>query len=171
MDVSDYYFSTSVYIPLNRGYIREKNSYEITDVTPLSIAPQTLIYLRVTLLQSFVDTCYSNDPNSDFYIANFFSNDSALYISYIGNTDSIDYDRGYEAGYQKGVTDGREEIRPIAYQDGYQAGYQDGEQYGYKTGYSDGVKEKFVSNIHVWLVPTIIIVFAFVTYMIKKLKK
>ena len=24
MDVGDYYFSTSVYIPLNRGYIREK---------------------------------------------------------------------------------------------------------------------------------------------------
>ncbi len=71
MDVGDYYFSTSVYIRLNRGYIREKNSYEITDVTPLSIAPQTLIYLRVTLLQSFVDTYYSNDPNSDFYIANF----------------------------------------------------------------------------------------------------
>ena len=153
MDVGDYYFSTSIYIPLNRGYIKEKNSYEITK------ANSPLIFLRVTLLKSFVDTYYSNDPNSDSYIANFFSNDSALYISYIGDTDSIDYDRGYQAGYQDGEQAGYQEGYDDGKQDGYKTGYQDGEQDGYKTGYNDGVKEKFSSKIYIWLVTSIIIVF------------
>lgn len=160
MDIGDYYFITTSDILLHKGINIYANSYEIWYEYSEPIEPYTVIYLRVTLLRSFVEKNYSKDPKSSNYIANFFRDASALYISYIGGDD---YDRGYKDGYDDGKQDG--------YKEGYKVGYEEGEENGLKQGYQNGYNkalyEKFMSNIHVWIVPAIIIVLVigiFVSY-------
>ena len=65
----------------------------------------------------------------------------------------IGHDEGYIEGYERGYDVGINETQPNVYQRGYNDGYSD--------GYNDGVNEppmSFVNNLHVWIVPAIIIV-------------
>ncbi|MEM1974307.1 MAG: hypothetical protein QXN68_05920 [Thermoplasmata archaeon] len=63
--------------------------------------------------------------------------------------DSEGYNRGYNAGYSEG------------YNVGYRNGMLITEQEAYQRGYEDGINSavaKPLSNLHIWLVPAIIIV-------------
>lgn len=160
MDIGDYYFITTSDILFRKGFNIYTNSYEIWYGYSEPIEPYTVIYLRVTLLRNFVEKNYSNDQFASNYIAKFFRDASALYISYIGGED---YDRGYQDGYFNGKQDG--------YKEGYEVGHEEGKENGLKQGYQNGynkaLSEKFMSNIYVWIVPAIIIVFVigiFVSY-------
>ena len=65
----------------------------------------------------------------------------------------IGHDEGYIEGYERGYDVGINESHPNVYQRGYNDGYSD--------GYNDGVNVppmSFVNNLHVWIVPAIIIV-------------
>lgn len=85
------------------------------------------------------------------------------------------YINGEQAGYARGLDDGFDNGYNYGYDEGYELGYDAGLEvsydYGYNNGYqdgfNDGFNEPFISNIHIWLVPAIIIVFVigiFVTY-------
>lgn len=173
IDINEYFLITYFYTPMFRGLYRNFNSYEVTEVNSPPQLPYTIIELTVTLLKDFVDENYTNDPNDSNYIDNFFNNDSAFYVSYIGNTSSIDYSTGYENGFNDGFNDGRVIGDSEGYNRGYNAGYSEGynvgyrngmlitEQEAYQRGYEDGINSavaKPLSNLHIWLVPAIIIV-------------
>ena len=91
--------------------------------------------------------------------------------------DENGYNRGYNDGYDDGFDYGRDLGRREGYNDGYDDGYEqgiiigkqfsyedgfiDGQEFGYNLGYDDAMKlatTKFQTNLHVWLIPAIIIV-------------
>lgn len=82
---------------------------------------------------------------------------------------NVGYDEGYNEGHQEGQSEGYNIGYNFGYNNGYNRGYNDGvratEPQAYQRGYDDGYNEasnqapiKFMSNLHVWLVPAIIIV-------------
>src|SRR5690606_21641205 len=82
---------------------------------------------------------------------------------------NVGYDEGYNEGHQDGQSEGYNIGYNFGYNNGYNRGYNDGvrvtEPQAYQRGYDDGYNEatnqapiKFMSNLHVWLVPAIIIV-------------
>lgn len=82
---------------------------------------------------------------------------------------NVGYDEGYNEGHQVGQSEGYNTGYNFGYNNGYNRGYQDGvrvtEPQAYQRGYDDGYNEasnqapiKFMSNLHVWLVPAIILV-------------
>lgn len=85
------------------------------------------------------------------------------------NGYNVGYDEGYNEGHQDGRSEGYNIGYDFGYNEGYNVGYGDGvratEPQAYQRGYNDGYEEatntavsKFTSNLHVWLVPAIIIV-------------
>ena len=65
------------------------------------------------------------------------------------NGEEAGYERGFEEGYEQGFDDGK----TLEYEDGYNDGYN--------IGYDDGLNastSKFTSNLHVWIVPAMIVV-------------
>src|SRR5690606_17881378 len=82
---------------------------------------------------------------------------------------NVGYDEGYNEGHQDGQSEGYNIGYNFGYNNGYNRGYNDGvratEPEAYQRGYDDGYEDasstainKFTSNLHVWLVPAIIIV-------------
>ncbi len=97
------------------------------------------------------------------------------------------YITGYSHGYLQGDFDGYSDAGDITYEEGKNAGYNDGFKVGYlegveaadrepayQMGYDDGYNDrrndrrfKFVSNIYIWIIPAIILVFSlsiFISY-------
>ena len=169
IDISNYYLVTNYYLQLERGINRNFNTYEITDVSSPPQLSYTIIELTVTLAKYFVNENYSNVPGDDNYIYNFFRDDSALYVSYVGSSSSIDYYNGYDDGFEVGRESGYSDGYNTGYNAGYNIGYNAGinvSQYeAYQRGYNDGYEyasneapKKFMSNLHVWIVPAVIVV-------------
>lgn len=185
------YYLIAEDVSFKKGIDRRTNSYEITWVRGYPDLGYTSMELHVTLLKSVVSE-YA-EPDFPLDPTPLFRYYSALYITYISDTGSIDYDvgysDGYEAGYDKGLDDGFNNGYDVGYNTGYNYGYDTGhndgytegfergydvgiresqpEVYqrgyddGYEDGYNDGVKEppmSFVNNLHVWIVPAIIVV-------------
>ncbi len=96
---------------------------------------------------------------------------------------NIGYNTGYNHGYLQGDFDGYSDAGgltyDIGYNDGYEVGFKDGYpqgvaavdkeavyQEGYYAGYNDR-RFKFTSDIHIWIIPAIILVFSlsiFISY-------
>ena len=185
------YYLIAENVSFKKGIDRRTNSYEITWVGGYPDHGYTSIELHVTLLKSVVyeyeEENFPLDPTPLFRYY------SALYVTYISDTGSIDYDtgysHGYDAGYDKGLDDGYINGYDVGYNTGYNYGYDLGKdegyiegfergydvginetqpnvyQRGYNDGYSDGYNDgkneppmSFVNNLHVWIVPAIIIV-------------
>ena len=161
----DYYLIISHYIPLRKGIHRNTNSYVLEEIILYPEYEITNFVIRVTLLKSFIHEYgfYELDPTA------FFRDYSAFYVLYFGDPSSLDYEAGYSRGYTDGYNRGNAEGYSEGYYNGYTEGakvteplaYQRGYDNGYKDGYNDGVQEpplKFLSNLHVWIVPAIIVV-------------
>lgn len=186
-DTIEYYFVT-IYSnqPFYKGYYINNNSYFIEEfyVESDQFGIYTLITLRVTVDIALIEDEYGT---SNLYqdVIPFFRDDSALYIKYRISPEPSEYYRGYNDGYEIGYNDGYNEGIQIGeqagYDEGYSTGYNNGYNNGYNEGYGDGVRvtepeayqrgyddgyeeatntavSKFTSNLHVWLVPAIIIV-------------
>ena len=140
---SDYYFVTKYHIPISKGIDRNTNSYEFYQVTRFPGLGYGTIELRITLVKDFI-TDENGSLNYDF-LNQLLINDTALYVRYIADSGSADYNIGYSDGYQDGLNEG----------------YNNGYSNGYRKGFDDGQKEapySFINNLHVWIVPAIIIV-------------
>ncbi len=123
---------------------------------------------------------YYHSQNNMIYIYNI---DDELIESFTGPyiydlvvmipiNDEESYNQGYNYGYNMGHQDGYS----LGYDDGYDAGYDMGEADGYDRGYDEGVRvtepqayqagynkgaqEAFIANMHIWIVPAIILVIA-----------
>lgn len=79
------------------------------------------------------------------------------------------YDEGYndgiligeQTGYENGFNDGYEFGYDLGYDEGVQATQQEAYQRGYDDGYEEATNtaiSRFTSNLHVWIVPAIIVV-------------
>lgn len=143
LGASDYFFVTKYHIPISKGIDRKTNSYEFYQVTRYEGLGYGTIELRITLSKDFI-TDENGSLNYDL-LNQFLINDSALYVKYIVDSGSVDYDVGFNDGYQAGLSQG----------------YQNGYSNGYRKGFDDGLKEpplSFLNNLHVWIVPAIIVV-------------
>lgn len=183
LDEIDYYFVTRIDARFYKGYLNAFSSYEVIDIYTWSdITRGTLITLRVTVEKDVIER-YGNPYNYQDVLP-FFRDDTALYINYYipdPNAYNMGYNNGYEAGYNIGYDDGLQVGEQVGYDSGYSDGYSNGFNNGYNEGYGDGVRaaepqayqrgyddgyedasntavNKFTSNLHVWLVPAIIIV-------------
>src|SRR5690606_4791075 len=94
----DYYFVTRYHIPISKGIDRNTNSYEFYQVTRFPGLGYGTIELRITLTKNFI-TDENGSLNYDL-LNQFLINDSALYVKYIVDSGSVDYDIGYNDGYQ-----------------------------------------------------------------------
>lgn len=161
----DYFLIISHYIPLRKGIHRNTNSYILEEIEVSEEYEFTNFVLRVTLNKSFIhdNDFYELDP------APFFRDYSALYVLYFGDPSSLDYEAGYSRGYTDGYNRGNAEGYSEGYYNGYTEGakateplaYKRGYDVGYNAGYEDASNEapkKFMNNLHVWIVPAIIIV-------------
>lgn len=70
------------------------------------------------------------------------------YLDGFGDGVSVGQGQGYSSGFAIGESQG------------YESGYSDGlaNNSGYEVGYQDGSNDSFQANIHVWIVPAIILV-------------
>lgn len=146
----EYFFISDHNITLRKGINRNTNSYVFERVTRFETLGYGVIELRVTLTKTFVNNNYGSTDN----IYRFFRDDSALYINYLADIDSVEYNLGYLDGFTDGSNEG--------YSQGYSAGYLDGlrtaPDEAYNKGYRDGANESFLASIGNWLVPAIIVV-------------
>lgn len=158
LGVSDYYLITKHHIPLIKGIHRYTNTYEFYGVSRFST--YGTVELRITLTKDFI-TDENGSLNYDF-LYQFLIDDTALYIKYFSDSGSVDYDIGYSNGYNNGITDGYNSGYNAGYNSGYNAGYNAGleeaDPTAYQRGYNDGARSSFQANLHVWIVPAIIIV-------------
>lgn len=161
----DYFLLISHYIPLRKGINRDTNSYVLEEIQVYPEYDYTSFVLRVTLLKTFI---HENDF-SEINPIPFFRDYSAFYVLYFGDPSSLDYEagysrgytdgynrgnaEGYEEGYYNGYTEGAKATEPLA----YQRGYDDGYNIGYKDASNEAPK-KFINNLHIWIVPAIIVV-------------
>lgn len=104
-------------------------------------------------------------------IDNYYNNTSwSMYVEGLTQNQTA-YDNGYDDGYN----DAKEQYAYYdngTYHDGnyaYDKGYQDGldsdSQSAYNKGYIDGGNNAFQANLHVWIVPAIIIVIGLGGYL------
>ena len=181
----DYYFVSKLNNPFRKGYDNRFNTYELVDIyTWVDYDTRgTLVTLRVTVDIRDIDDNYGSPYNYQNVVP-FFRDDSALYVNYY-IPDPNAYNRGFndgrEIGYNEGYEDGFYFGEQTGYNNGYNTGYNSGYNIGYNDGYDDGVRVtepeayqrgyddgyntasnnalfKFTSNLHMWLVPAIIIV-------------
>lgn len=161
---TDYFLINYINVVFQKGLNRDTNSYEL--VSKLVEQSRTRITLHVTVLKSLISDNYPTG------VLPLFAQDSHLYVKFSdpsaeeytrGYNDG--YNNGYNQGYNQGYNVGRSEGLEDGYNNGYEEGYTDGvrvtEPEAYQRGYDDGLKattSKFTSNLHVWLVPAIIIV-------------
>lgn len=165
-----YFLINNINVVFRKGTNRNTNTYEFIEKTTL-ISGDTELIFRVTVLKSLVNAEYPDD------ISLLFSRDSSMYLEYLDITDS-EYDRGYSEGYDRGYNIGFERGEQlgydrgygIGYDEGYDEGYEKGDEVGYdrgvrvtepearRQGYIKGAEEAFIANLHVWLVPAMIIV-------------
>lgn len=171
---NDYFIVNDIGLGFKKGLDRRTNTYEIVEVFPNPAYNTTIFRLHITVLKSFLRDNYP----SDLYYWYLFRYDTALYI-YISDLDAVEnyyrgynegYNRGHNDGYNNGFNDGRvfgeKQGYGLGYSDGYYEGYNDGytdgiitaEPEAYQRGYNDGAKSSFIGNLHVWIVPAIIIV-------------
>ena len=137
--------------------------YDYYDVLPF-FSDDTALYIKF----------YSTDP-FDAYHRGYTDGYEIGYSDGYDDGLQVGEDAGYQAGYNEGYTDGLEASDAYerghrhGYTEGYMAGWFDGldqadpmaYERGYNYGYDDGLKaatSKFQSNLHVWIVPAIIIV-------------
>lgn len=164
-DINDYYMLTDYYIPLRKGLNRNSNSYALENVIRNTGLGYGIVEVRVTLNKTFVDDEFGHMYNT----TPFFSDGSALYIEYISDSDSVDYDLGYSDGFRDGENTGYNRGYDHGYTEGYMDGWFDGldqadpmaYERGYNNGYEDGLKaatSEFQTNLDKWIVPAIIIV-------------
>ena len=185
LDEIDYYFITKDNQYFRKPLDNRFHSYELEDLeTWVDYDTRgTLIVLRITVDKRYIDDNYGG-PFDYQNILQFFRDDSALYVNYY-IPDANSYNRGFndgrEIGYNEGYEDGFYFGEQVGYDNGYSTGYNNGYNNGYNEGYGDGVRVtepeayqrgyddgynvasnnslfKFTSNLHIWLVPAIIIV-------------
>lgn len=165
-----YFFINNINVVFRKGTNRNTNTYEFLEKTTL-ISGDTELVFRVTVLKSLVNAEYPDD------ISLLFSRDSSMYLEYL-DIENIEYDRGYNDGYDRGYNIGFERGEQLGYNNGYSNGYDTGYDEGYnkgkddgydegvrvtepkayQDGYNKGAEEAFIANLHIWLVPAMIIV-------------
>ena len=138
-------------IGFRKGIDRDTNSYEIRTVWCSSVPyTRTWIQFNISVLKSYAYDNY-NYPDNDENIELLFSRDTALYILYHSNTNSIEYDNGFNAGHDVGYSEGYNFGYNTGYNigynqghfngigEGFNLGYEDGFNTGYDIGYTDGI--------------------------------
>ena len=162
---SDQYTRTwiQVNITVLKSYVHDNYNYpENNENIKLLFSRDTALYIQR----------YSIGGNYDYDIG---------YHNGVKDSFNNGYNTGYNHGYIKGDTDGYSDAGDITYDigynDGYEVGFKDGYLQGvaavdkealYQEGYNDGYNDRrfnFTSNIHIWLVPVIILVFSLSIYI------
>jgi len=191
---NEYFLVSNIDINFSKGINRSTNSYEIISVYCTSDTyTRTWIQVNITVLKSYVHDNYNYPENIELlfsrdtalYILRYSTSGSLNYdIGYHnGFKDSfnIGYNNGYNIGYIKGDTDGYSDAGDLTYDlgynDGYEVGFKDGYLQGvaavdkealYQEGYTNGYNDrrfKFTSDIHIWIIPAIILVFSLSIYI------
>lgn len=158
---NDYFLVNFINVVFHKGLDRRTNSYEFQSMTYNPDTDITTITIRFTVLKTFLENNY---PDGDY--GRLFRDDTALYIGKlepdINDAYNIGFNDGYSVGYNDGRVYGENEGYGRGYAEGYDNGYNDGvmeaEPEAYQRGYNDGAKSSFIGNLHVWIVPAIIIV-------------
>lgn len=157
---NDYFLVNDTGIPFRRGIDRRTNSYTLKRIRQYPENGYSTIEIHVTLLKNLVEE-YADDPDYPLDAHPIFNNYVSLYIKYVSDTGSIDYDSGYYDGHEDGYMVGYEDGINDGYRDGYNDGYDNGlvagETVAYEKGYQDGANKSFMGTIDKWLVPSIII--------------
>ena len=154
--------SDTVNINFRKGLDRRTNSYEYLGKIEFPSAPYTQLQFQITVVKSVIDENYTLVE-----AFRFFQNDVAMYI-FIPDEYNVDYNNGYDDGYDEGYDKGLNTGYNNGYNDGYDIGYEEGKDYGiritepeaYQDGYNKGAEEAFIANLHIWIVPAMILVIA-----------
>ncbi len=126
---NDYYLISNLNVFFRKGINRNTYSYEVVNI--YNTPDNTSFQFHITLLKSYVNENYSSPYN--IVSSDFFMHNTGIYITHIIDEESPDYKAGHDKGYDEGYDKGKEDV----------------------------LKEppmSFVNNLHVWLVPAIIIV-------------
>ena len=136
--INDYFFTFIHYSAINKGYDNGINSYELEDIEPMPSANATLINVRFTFTNFWLNQNYGGYDHMS--VQPLFTQNSAFYVAY--NVYNWGYGDGFNAGrdfgrgmgYQEGYVDGHSE----GYYSGYDNGLEDGYNQGYREGYEEG---------------------------------
>lgn len=161
----EYFLMNNVNLVFQKGINRNTNSYYLFDK---GFEPgYTNFTFTITVEKTFINSYFANP----YEVSRMFDEFTAIYVPHEGLED--DYNRGYLDGYNQGLEDGFTDGYQVGYRNGKEAGFDEGYLEGYddgileagseayNKGYEDGTKasiSKFTANLHIWLVPAIIVV-------------
>lgn len=161
----DYYLINQVNLTFQKGTNQNTNAYYLFQK---GFEPgYTVFTFIITVEKTFINSFFVNP----YEVGRMFDEFTSIYVSYEAFDD--EYNRGYLDGYNQGLEDGFADGYQVGYNNGKEAGFNEGYLEGYddgileagseayNKGYEDGTKasiSKFTANLHVWLVPAIIVV-------------
>ena len=100
---NDYYFINNINEAFRKGINRNTNSYILESQSVDSVNGQTWFFVRVTVLETLLDSKYPDG------MVPLFENDTAFYIN-INLSGINEYERGYKDGYNEGYEDGLKDV-------------------------------------------------------------